>query len=170
MRPDVDPNATSLLSQKWFKSSPPFRRTSDSFLTRVDRERLRTPIEQLAPPSKRSFLLLDRFSQSETVYFVSNDVVLKRPEEVSPKPLVVVPVSEMRQLTLQGIQMKGKSIYTIIAEQDREKIRTEIQMAKSWAGAGRDGIEESSFLYVTFTIREPVSRRVEKRSTKSGDI
>jgi hypothetical protein len=75
--------ATSLLSQKWFKSSPPFRRTSDSFLTRADRERLRTPIEQLAPPSKRSFLLLDRFSQSETIFFVSNDVVFKRPEEVS---------------------------------------------------------------------------------------
>jgi hypothetical protein len=40
-------------------------------------------------------------------------------------------------------------------------------MAKSWAGAGRDGIEESSFLYVTFTIQEPVSRHVDTRSNQS---
>lgn len=66
--------------------------------------------------------------------------------------------------------MKGKSIYAIIAEEDREKIRAEIQMAKSWAGAGRDGIEESSFLYVAFTIQAPVSPHVDERSILSDRI
>jgi hypothetical protein len=51
----------------------------------------------------------------------------------------------------------GKAFYDLIVERDREKIRAEIQMAKSWAGSAMDGIEQSSFSYVTFTIEEPVS-------------
>jgi hypothetical protein len=68
--------------QKWYNSSPP-RRTSDSFLVRADRERLRIPLKDLKPPSVRSFFLIDRFSQSENIFYISNNMLVKKPDKVS---------------------------------------------------------------------------------------
>ncbi|KAG7544382.1 hypothetical protein FFLO_03261 [Filobasidium floriforme] len=80
---EISPEAQDQFrKQKWYNSSPP-RRTSDSFLVRADRERLRIPLKDLKPPSVRSFFLIDRFSQSENIFYISNNMLVKKPDEAS---------------------------------------------------------------------------------------
>lgn len=53
--------------------------------------------------------------------------------------------------------MLGKSFYDLIAEEHRDRIRSEVQMAKSWAASSMTGVMQSSFTYVTFDLVQPVS-------------
>jgi hypothetical protein len=65
-------------------------------------------------------------------------------------------------------QMIGKSFYDLIGEEDRNMIRSEIQMAKSWAASTMTGVEQSSFAYVTFELIQPVSHHACKSSAREG--
>jgi hypothetical protein len=135
------------------------------FLLPADRVRLRTPIEDLAPPSKRTFLLLDRFSRSTTILSTSNNIIIRRPERVSDENSIArvrwgLPFTCL--LTETSIRsanekFRGQSIYSIIASSDREMVRREIETAKSWAASGDHGVDQSSFVYIAFRLEEPVS-------------
>lgn len=53
--------------------------------------------------------------------------------------------------------MIGKSFYDLVREEDRDMVRSEIKMAKSWAASTMTGVEQSSFAYITFQLIQPVS-------------
>lgn len=115
-------------TQDWHTAPVAGYRIADPFLTPIERKNpKRERSVQLA--EKRTFFILDRFSQNDNISYISNDVFIGNPS-----------------------RYQGKPFYDIIGESDREKIRLEIDMGKRWAAASSSGIEHSPYSYTSFTL------------------
>lgn len=114
--------------QDWITAPIPGFHVADPFwIPKGQRKRRHDGIPK--PSEKRTFLILNRFSENDTIAYISNDALIRHPS-----------------------RFRGKPFYDIVRKSDRRAVRADIESGKRWASSSPSGIEHSPFSYNTFTI------------------